>query len=122
MVPEGEESEQGGGDVEGERGDEGPQEDAVPHLCGESGGQGRPGPGTLREGPRKGRRGSGRRGRTWEGGKRAGIGGAVADTGHQAEAEDLLQQTPTARLAALHPLDCLPARPPPLQPIASAAR
>lgn len=66
-MPEGEESEQGGGDVEGERGDEGPQEDAVPHL--------------------------------WEGGKRAGIGGAVADTGHQAEAEDLLQQTPTARLA-----------------------
>jgi len=47
---------------------------------------------------------------TWEGGQRAGVGGgAVADAGHQAEAEDLLQEPPaaaaaTARLAALHPL------------------
>lgn len=43
---------------------------------------------------------------TWEGGERTGVGGgAVAHAGHQAEAEDLLQEAPAAaRLAALHPL------------------
>lgn len=49
VVPEREEGKQRGRDVEGKGGDERPQEDAVPHLCGEKGCEGGPGrPGLQR--------------------------------------------------------------------------
>lgn len=106
VVPEREECQQRGRDVEGEGGDKGPEEDAVPHLCGEKGREAGSGPPARRgrEDPAPSRPRGGEN--TWEGGERAGVGGgAVAHAGHQAEAEDLLQEAPAAaRLAALHPL------------------
>lgn len=45
-------------------------------------------------------------GGTWEGGERAGVGGgAIAHAGHEAKAEDLLQEpaATAARFAAVHP-------------------
>lgn len=70
--------------------------------------EGGPGPAAAAAGGPRSEQGG-----TWEGGERAGVGGgAIAHAGHEAKAEDLLQEPPAAaaRFAALHP-------PPPLPPV-----